>query len=82
MRERSKGRVQTERHPGPQGWGLGMGLTTSSCKKCFVQKPKNQPRIGGKYGKRARNNDIVMVTWNVRTMLQPGKMQEIAQEMI
>jgi hypothetical protein len=33
------------RHPGPQGWGLGMELTTSSRKKNVVQKPNNQPPI-------------------------------------
>jgi hypothetical protein len=63
-----------------------MGLTTSSCKKNFVQKPNNQPRISRTYGKRTKqrikDNDIVMATWNVHTMIQPGKMQEIAQEMI
>jgi hypothetical protein len=46
-----------------------LGLTTSSCKKNFVQKPNNQPRISGTYEKRTkqriRDNDIVMATWNV-----------------
>jgi hypothetical protein len=59
-----------------------MGLT-SSFKNNFVQKPNNQPQISGTYRNRTkqriRSNDIVMATWNVRTMLQ---MQEIAQEMI
>jgi hypothetical protein len=40
-----------------------MGLTTPSRKKDVVQKPNNEPRIGGIYWKRTkqnmRNND-----WN------------------
>jgi hypothetical protein len=46
MPQRSKGRVQIKRHPGPPGWGMGMGLTTSTHKKNVVQKPNNQPRKG------------------------------------
>jgi hypothetical protein len=63
-----------------------MGLTTPSRIKNIVQKPNNQTRISGTYGKctkqRISNNDIVMATLNVCTMLQPGKIQEIAQEII
>ena len=29
---------------GPPGWGLGVRLTTSPCKKIIVTKPYNKPR--------------------------------------
>jgi hypothetical protein len=32
--------------------------------------------------KGAWKSDLVMATWNVRTMLIPGKMQEISREMM
>jgi len=30
-------------YPGPPGWRLGVGLTTSPCKKLIVTKPYNKP---------------------------------------
>jgi hypothetical protein len=32
--------------------------------------------------KRIMIKDVIMATWNVRTMMLPGKMQEISNEMI
>jgi hypothetical protein len=31
-------------YPGPPGWGLGVRLTTSPCKKLIVTKPYSKPR--------------------------------------
>jgi hypothetical protein len=31
-------------YPGPPGWGLGVRLTTSPCKKIIVTKPYDKPR--------------------------------------
>jgi exonuclease III len=76
------------RCPGPPGWGFGWRLTTSSSKTITVKKPKVQPRIGRTDGGRTGNvkrtmiKDVIMATWNVRTMMQPARMQDIANEMI
>jgi hypothetical protein len=65
MPERSKGRVQTKRDTlVVQVGGWAWGLQPHPVKRIVVQKPNNQPRISGTYGKRTkqriRNKDIAM----------------------
>jgi hypothetical protein len=55
-------------YPGPPGWGLGVRLTTSSRKKNLFVRQKTGI------------TDLTFGTWNVQTMLQPGKMMEIAEK--
>jgi hypothetical protein len=76
-------------YPGPPGWGLGMGLTTSPYKKRVVMIPHSKPRNAMNTRSRqrhpprqTRNTDLTIGTWNVQTMLQPGKMMEIADEVL
>jgi hypothetical protein len=61
-----------------------MGLTTSSCKKNFVQKPNNQPRISGTYGKRTkqriRDNDIMKVKGWKEKMRNREQWRLVAEE--
>jgi hypothetical protein len=47
-------------YPGPPGWGLGMKLTTSPCKKKIVMKP--QKNRGGQGPHRAVKPMIIMMT--------------------
>ena len=69
-------------HPDPTGWGLGVRLTTSPCKKLIVTKPYNKPRnvMNTRRRQRTGSTDLTFGTWNVQTMLQPGKMMEIADQ--
>jgi len=62
--------------PGPPGWGLGVRLTTSPCKKLIVTKPYNKPRNVMNTRRRQRTTDLTFGTWNVQTMLQPGKTEQ------
>ena len=69
-------------YPGPPVWGLGVRLTTSPCEKRLVTKPYNKPRNAINTRLRQRHTDLTFGTWNVQTMLQPGKMMEIADEVL
>ena len=58
----------------------------SKLKKSLLKK--SQQRIAGLINgcrqsrvKRNKENKIIIGTWNVRTLLQPGKMQELAEQM-
>jgi len=69
-------------YPGPPGWGFGVRLTTSPRKKLIVTKLYNKPRNVMNTRRRQRTTDLTFGTWNVQTILQPGKMMEIADEVL
>jgi hypothetical protein len=71
-----------KRYPGPPGWGFGVGLTTAHSKKLIVTKVEQRnklDRFNDDGHKRTRYTDISLATWNVHTVLQPGKMKEIME---
>jgi hypothetical protein len=65
---------------------LGVGLTAPFCKTYLVTKQGQQPRIDEDIGFRPWHvpwkYELKIATWNVRTMLRHGKMNETGNEIV
>jgi hypothetical protein len=44
-------------HPVPPGWGLGVGMMTPSCKRTFVEKTSEMPRMDSINRRRLSSGD-------------------------
>jgi hypothetical protein len=69
-------------YPSPPGWGLGARLTTLSWKITIVAKNlMNETGLSSRKRLGIQTNTAMSFgTWNVRTLLQAGNMNAIADE--
>ena len=60
-----------------------MGLTTPHSKKLTVTKVEEREKLDSFKNdgqKRTKDTKITLATWNIQTMLKPGRMKEIMDE--
>ena len=73
------------KRPGPPGWGFGVRLAPYHSKNKLASKSQYESagRINGNRHKRVKRNmnKINIGTWNVLTLLKPGKMQELSEQL-
>ena len=71
-------------YPDPPGWGFGVGLSNAHRKKKIIvtkeEKRKKLDRLNNDERKRTRHTEIILPKWNVQTIIKPGIMKEILEE--
>jgi hypothetical protein len=88
MPDRSRGRSQTKRDTlvlQVGCWALGQLLSPGKHLNANKSQPRNAGLFNGRQLKRVSRNKNLMIhigTWNVISMLKPGKMHEIADQML
>jgi len=81
---KTRGRKPRKNSPGPPGWGLCEGPATHSCEAKDSQRRNGTEWFNGCRRKRVQrnmSNKLRIDTWNVKKLLKPGKMQELAEEL-
>jgi hypothetical protein len=66
--------------PGPEGWGLGMRLTTSSWKLIMLRSPKKDYSDYRK-GPCKQRKDMNLVMWNILSLNRNGVFKKLEDEL-